>query len=133
MAQIRTHGELVDGGTAFQVTGVKKWITGGMFARYFSTLVKTKQGLTLMVVDRNLGGDNFSTKQILTSYSKAAGTSYVTIDGVRVPRENVVGQEGKGFAYTVCGVSLWSLCFGLALAPFPCCRRLCCVSRVLLS
>ena len=26
---------------------------------------------------------------------------YVTIDGVRVPRENVIGEEGKGFIYTM--------------------------------
>jgi len=101
VAQIKTSAVRSPDGRSFIVSGVKKWITGGMFARYFSTLTKTKAGHTLIVVDRALGGDNFSTKQIMTSYSKAAGTSYVTIDAVQVPITNVIGEEGRGFMYTM--------------------------------
>ena len=101
VAQIKTSGVLSKDGTHYTVTGVKKWITGGMFADYFSTLVRTEKGMTMMVVDRTLGGDHFRTKQIYTSYSKAAGTSYVTYDDVSVPRENVIGLEGNGFYYTM--------------------------------
>eukprot|EP00440_Ansanella_granifera_P026671 gb/GFBE01028964.1/.p1 GENE.gb/GFBE01028964.1/~~gb/GFBE01028964.1/.p1 ORF type:complete len:527 (+),score=143.33 gb/GFBE01028964.1/:1-1581(+) len=101
VAQIKTTGTLAADGSHYTVSGVKKWITGGIFAEYFSTLASTKQGMTMFVVERTPSGDGFSTKQILTSYSKAAGTSYVEYDNVKVPRGNVVGKEGHGFYYTM--------------------------------
>lgn len=104
VAQIKTKGVLSSDGSSYIVTGVKKWITGGMFADYFSTLVTTPEGMTMMVVDRNFGQNNtgnFTTKQINTSYSKAAGTSYVTMDGISVPKENIIGELGQGFMYTM--------------------------------
>ena len=101
VAQIQTHATLSSDGSHYIVSGVKKWITGGMFADYFSTLVRTPTGMSMMVVDRTLGGEHFSTKQIKTSYSAAAGTSYVTMDECPVPMENVIGQEGNGFYYTM--------------------------------
>ena len=73
----------------------------------------------MLVVDRKLGGDRFSTRQIHTSYSRAAGTAYVTMDGVRVPKENVVGREGSGFAYTMANFNIerWSMvCAGNRLS-----------------
>lgn len=36
------------------------------------------------------------TKVIKTSYSHAAGTSYITFDRTLVPVENVLGGEGNG-------------------------------------
>jgi len=101
VAQIKTRGTLSADGSHYVVSGVKKWITGGMFAEYFTTLVSTKNGITMMLVERTPNADNFSTKQILTSYSKAAGTSYVEYDGVTVPRANIIGKEGNGFYYTM--------------------------------
>lgn len=119
VAQIKTSGVLSQDKTQWTVTGVKKWITGGMFADYFTTLVSTPAGMTMMVIDRKIGGDNFRTKQIYTSYSTAAGTSYVTIDGVAVPRENVIGEEGKGFYYTMSNFNIerWGMvCSGNRLS-----------------
>jgi alkylation response protein AidB-like acyl-CoA dehydrogenase/predicted heme/steroid binding protein len=103
VAQIQTKGVQSKDGTHFIVSGVKKWITGGMFADYFSTLISTSNGMTMVVIDRQMSGGeaHFNTKQIYTSYSKAAGTSYVTMDECYVPIENVVGTQGKGFYYTM--------------------------------
>lgn len=41
-------------------------------------------------------GEGVETKPIKTSYSPAAGTSYVTFDNVKVPVENLLGEENKG-------------------------------------
>ena len=57
------------------VNGVKKWITGGMFADYFTTLCNTPSGMVLLVIERD--DDTVDTRAIKTSYSPAAGTSYV--------------------------------------------------------
>ena len=34
---------------------------------------------------------------IKTSYSSAAGTAYITYDNVKVPVENLLGEENRGF------------------------------------
>ena len=38
-----------------------------------------------------------STKLIKTSYSPAAGTAYIIFENVKVPIENLLGVENKGF------------------------------------
>ena len=96
---IKTFGELSPDGTHYVVNGVKKWITGGRYSKYFTTLVNTKKGFALMVIERH--PDTLSTKAIKTSYSKSAGTAYVEFDDCIVPVENVIGEVGQGFAYTM--------------------------------
>lgn len=86
-------------GKFFIVNGVKKWITSGLDSDYFITGVRTggegMGGLTMMLVER---GEGVETKHIKTSYSASAGTAYIIFENVKVPVENVLGKEGKGFA-----------------------------------
>jgi len=42
-------------------------------------------------------GDGVETKKIKTSYSGAAGTTYITFENVHVPVENLIGEENGGF------------------------------------
>jgi len=53
----------------------------------------SKRGLTMIWVPRVEGVD---TKLIKTSYSTAAGTSYITFDDALVPVENTLGEVDKG-------------------------------------
>jgi len=91
------------------VNGTKKWITNGVFCDYFVTGVKTGKmshtllGLIILIIaDKGLSviliarGEGVETSAIKTSYSAAAGTAYVTFDNVKVPVENLLGQENKG-------------------------------------
>jgi alkylation response protein AidB-like acyl-CoA dehydrogenase len=48
----------------------------------------------MLLVEKSEG---LEVKPIKTSYSIAAGTGYITFDDVKVPVENVLGKEGKGF------------------------------------
>jgi len=88
------------------VNGLKKWITNGTFAEYFTTAVRTgkpdpkrpQAGISLLVVER---GEGLTTTSIKTSSSASAGTALVVYEDVRVPRANLIGQEGKGFAYVM--------------------------------
>ncbi|OAA33455.1 Acyl-CoA dehydrogenase/oxidase [Moelleriella libera RCEF 2490] len=75
------------------VNGTKKWITNGTWCDYFVTGVRTAKGLSVVLIER---GEGVETKPIKTSYSPAAGTSYVTFDNVKVPVENLLGEEDKG-------------------------------------
>lgn len=55
--------------------------------------MNTGKGLSVLLIER---GDGVETKAIKTSYSPAAGTAYITFDNVKVPVENLLGQEDKG-------------------------------------
>lgn len=57
------------------------------------TGVRTGKHLSVLLIER---GEGVETKAIKTSYSPAAGTAYVTYDNVKVPVENLLGEENKG-------------------------------------
>ncbi|SAM08681.1 hypothetical protein [Absidia glauca] len=94
VSSIRCSAKRTADGKHFIVNGVKKWITNGTFADYFSVAVKTEKGITMLLIERD---DNVETKAIKTSYGASAGTSYITFENVKVPVENILGEEGKGF------------------------------------
>lgn len=48
----------------------------------------------MLLIERSEGVE---TKLIKTSYSPSAGTAYVTFENVKVPVENLLGKENKGF------------------------------------
>jgi alkylation response protein AidB-like acyl-CoA dehydrogenase len=114
VAQIRTTATPASDGS-WNVSGVKKWITGGMMSEYFTTLTRTeKHGSVMLLVERG-DGASVSTKPIKTSYSPAAGTAYVVMQDAVVPAENVVGKIGKGFIQTMANFNFerWTMiCVG---------------------
>ena len=100
VANVACRAELTPNGQHYVVNGVKKWITNGVFADWFVTLVRTGPvgsgvaGLSLLLIERTEG---LETKPIKTSYSASAGTAYVTYENVMVPVSNLLGYEGEGF------------------------------------
>ncbi|KAI2469475.1 acyl-CoA dehydrogenase NM domain-like protein [Annulohypoxylon bovei var. microspora] len=93
VAGLRTTATKTADGKHYVVNGTKKWITNGVFCDYFITGVKTDKGLSVLIIER---GEGVETKAIKTSYSAAAGTAYITFDNVKVPVENLLGEENKG-------------------------------------
>ena len=75
------------------VNGTKKWITNGIDSDYFVTMVRTGKGFSVLLIPRCEG---LETKPIKTSYSASAGTAFITYDNVKVPVENILGQEKQG-------------------------------------
>jgi alkylation response protein AidB-like acyl-CoA dehydrogenase len=59
-------------------------------------------------------GEGVETKLIKTSYSTTAGTAYITFDNVKVPVENLLGQEGKGLFVVLSNFNheRWTMCCG---------------------
>ncbi|KAI1308299.1 acyl-CoA dehydrogenase-like protein [Xylaria venustula] len=93
VAGLRTTAEKTPDGKHYIVNGTKKWITNGVYSDYFITGVRTGKGLSVLIIPR---GEGVETKAIKTSYSPTAGTAYVTFDNVKVPVENLLGEENKG-------------------------------------
>ncbi|KKK12529.1 acyl-CoA dehydrogenase family protein [Aspergillus ochraceoroseus] len=94
VAGLRTTAEKTPDGKYYIVNGTKKWITNGMFADYFVTGCRTEKGFSVLLIPR---GEGVETKQIKTSYSTAAATAFVQFENVKVPVENLLGEEHKGF------------------------------------
>ncbi|KAJ2898145.1 hypothetical protein MKZ38_004145 [Zalerion maritima] len=93
VAGLRTTAEKTPDGKHYVVNGTKKWITNGVWCDYFVTGVNTGKGLSVLLIPR---GDGVETRQLSTSYSKAAATAYITFDKVKVPVENLLGKENQG-------------------------------------
>jgi len=98
VANLLTRAEKTPDGKFYKVTGTKKWITGGCESDYFTTAVRTggpgQAGVSMLLIERSPGVE---TQYIPTSYSKAAGTAYVTFENAMVPVENLIGMENMGF------------------------------------
>ena len=94
VAGIRTTAELTEDGQHFLVSGTKKWITNGVFCDYFVTACKTAKGFSVLLIPRS---EAVETKLIKTSYSTAAGTTYIEFNKAKVPVKNLLGKEGQGF------------------------------------
>jgi len=93
VAGVRTTAVKTPDGKHYIINGTKKWITNGVWCDYFVTGCKTDKGLSVILIER---GPGVETKAIKTSYSPAAGTTFITFDNVKVPVENLLGVENKG-------------------------------------
>lgn len=86
-------------GTHFILNGEKKWITNGIYADFFTVACRTggpgMSGVSLLLVEKDMPG--VKTRHMKCSGVWASGTAYVTFEDVKVPVENVIGKENKGF------------------------------------
>ncbi len=89
-------------GKHYVVNGIKKWITNGVWSDYATTAVRTggkgSGGLSLLVVPLK-GHKGVSMRRIKVAGQISAGTSFIELDDVLVPVDNLIGQEGMGMKY----------------------------------
>lgn len=101
-------------GDYYIVNGAKTFITNGVYGDFIVTVVKTNPemgaaGVSLLVIDRNAEG--VSARKLKKLGWHASDTAELNFDNVKVPVENLIGQEGKGFFYLMNGLQLERLCF----------------------
>eukprot|EP01080_Neovahlkampfia_damariscottae_P000963 gene963-9870_t len=105
VAGLRTTAKRTPDGKHFIVNGIKKWITTGVSAQYFSVAVRTgdsksgMNGISLLLLERSMPG--IKTKQMNCQGVWASGTTYITFEDVKVPVENLIGKENDGFKYVM--------------------------------
>jgi len=96
-ASIKTHAEL--DGDHWVLNGEKLWITNGGIADFFTVFARTdtpEGKITAFIVTRDLIGVTNGPHEDKMGI-RASSTTTVNFDKVRVPKENVLGQVGKGF------------------------------------
>lgn len=106
-ANIQTRAIL--DGDHYVVNGSKTFITNAYYGDIVTTVVKTNPeagtaGVSLLVID--LDSPGISKRKIKKLGWHASDTCELNFDDVRVPAENLIGQEGQGFYYLMGGLQL---------------------------
>ncbi|KAI9291318.1 acyl-CoA dehydrogenase NM domain-like protein [Neoconidiobolus thromboides FSU 785] len=101
VANLKCTAKKTTDGKHYIVNGEKKWITNGVFADYFTVAVRTggegMNGVSLLLIEKDMPG--VKTRQMNCSGVWASGTTYITFEDVKVPVNNLIGKENKGFKY----------------------------------
>jgi alkylation response protein AidB-like acyl-CoA dehydrogenase len=106
LANIATTAKLSDDGKYYIVDGAKTFITGGALADRILTVCRTtpfnpedrRAGLSILVIDTKSEG--FSVGRTLKKIGlKTSDTAELSYQGVKVPVEDLLGEEGKAFTY----------------------------------
>ncbi len=95
----------VEDGDHFVLTGRKLWITNAGEAGIFLVMANANpeagyRGITSFIVERDFEGFQVGKKEDKLGI-RASSTCELILDGVRVPKENVVGEVGKGYKIAI--------------------------------
>ncbi len=109
-------------GDSWVINGSKTWITNGSQASVFLVLCQTDKskgarGLAMILVEKDTPGLAVKDIEHKTGIASCP-TSEVNFADCRVPRDNLIGQVGKGFQTAVAGImnvrySLSAACTGI--------------------
>lgn len=107
----------VDMGDHYLVNGSKTFITNGYMCHFAIVAVRTNsgtpdEGISLLFIDADSEG--FSKGQPFHKMGmKANDTCELFFEDVKVPKENLMGEEGKGFIYMMTELARERLVVGL--------------------
>ena len=104
VANVTTTAVKSKDGKSYTVNGSKKWITNGIWSDYASMCVRTgppdsaAAGLSVLLVPLK-GQKGVSMRKMKQSGQNAGGTTFIELDDVIVPAENLIGKESQGMNY----------------------------------
>lgn len=91
---IKTKAEL--DGDEWVINGEKLWITNGAIADIVSLFARTPKGISAFVVETDQPGFMPGPPEKKMGI-KGSMTNQITLEDVRVPKENLLGRDGRGF------------------------------------
>ncbi|KAM0816657.1 hypothetical protein AB5N19_02459 [Seiridium cardinale] len=106
VANITTTAVKSKCGRFYLVSGTKKWITNGIWTDNSTMAVRTgpegsgAAGLSMLVVPLK-DTPGVSMRRLKVGGQISAGTTYIELDDVKVPVENLIGEEGQGMRYVM--------------------------------
>ncbi len=94
----KTRAVLNTEGTHYILNGQKMWITNGGFAEVFTVFAKidNDEKLSAFIVEKGFGGIELG-KEEKKMGIKASSTVQVFFHDCKIPKENLLGERGKGF------------------------------------
>jgi len=87
----------------WEMTGTKSFISGGGYSDSYIVMCKTDEGISSIIVDEDSPGLSFGGLEDKMGW-RAQPTRQVQMDNCRVPLENLLGIQGKGFTYAMSGL-----------------------------
>ncbi|PWT89731.1 MAG: acyl-CoA dehydrogenase [Blastocatellia bacterium] len=96
---------VVDKGDHYLINGRKLWITNGIEAEIFVLFANIKpeagyRGITAFVVEKSFPGFSVGKKENKLGI-RASSTVELILEDCRVPKENVLGEVGKGYKISI--------------------------------
>jgi len=97
----RQRTEAVLDGDHYVVNGIKNWITNGVNADYYFLQAMTDKskgykGISTFIVEQNYEGIEVGKKEDKLGI-RSSDTCSLGLNNVKVPKENLLGEEGIGF------------------------------------
>ncbi|MDD8022369.1 MAG: acyl-CoA dehydrogenase family protein [Paracoccaceae bacterium] len=104
-AALRTKATRTDAG--WVLNGTKAFISGGGYSDVYVTMVRTGEdgpkGISTVIVEDGTPGLSFGGLEDKMGW-RAQPTAQVQFDDCAIPAENLLGEEGRGFAYAMAGL-----------------------------
>ena len=104
-AALRTRADRTNEG--YTLNGTKAFISGGSYSDAYVTMVRTGEdgpkGISTVVVEDGTEGLSFGALEKKMGWL-AQPTAQVQFDDCKVPADNLIGEEGKGFTYAMAGL-----------------------------
>jgi len=94
-----------DKGDHWELNGQKLWITNGNEAEIFIVFANVDpeagyRGITAFIVEKGFEGFSVGKKEDKLGI-RASSTTELIMDGCKVPKENVLGEVGKGYKVSI--------------------------------
>lgn len=83
-------------GDHWVLNGDKLWITNGGIADVVSVFARTPKGITAFAVETSWPGFHAGPPEKKMGI-KGSTTNAITFDNIKIPKENMIGQDGRGF------------------------------------
>src|SRR5713226_9416665 len=95
----------VDKGDHFLLNGQKLWITNGNEAEIFILFANANpeagyRGITAFIIEKNFAGFTVGKKEDKLGI-RASSTTELILEDCKVPKENVLGEVGKGYKTSI--------------------------------
>jgi alkylation response protein AidB-like acyl-CoA dehydrogenase len=100
--------QAVRDGDDWVLSGTKSWVSSGSFADVIMVMARTdtpearrrSKGISAFIVTPDLPGFHVGKKEDKMGL-RASPTVQLNFDGLRVPAQNLLGEEGQGFVYAM--------------------------------
>lgn len=89
----------------YTISGSKMWITNSMEAGFFIVFAnldpsKGYKGISAFIVEKGMEGFSIAKKEKKLGI-RASSTCVLNFDDVKIPKENLLGEEGQGYKYAI--------------------------------
>jgi alkylation response protein AidB-like acyl-CoA dehydrogenase len=91
---LKTRAEIE--GDEWVLNGEKLWITNGGIADIVSMFARTSKGISAFIVETDNPGFHVGPAEKKMGI-KGSTTNAITLDNLRIPKDNIIGRDGRGF------------------------------------